>query len=128
MHIFVSSFVWSGTCQFWWSNLSLVGFFSLYCPKKYSSTLFIIGISTLVLIFFIFYFYSWLFCRSFICFQFHLSIIFYQILYFSTWSLLFWFWFFFFSPFIKVLLVFNFIIQFKLMVLCFSIWPLFFYF
>jgi hydrogenase-4 membrane subunit HyfE len=42
-------------------------------------TLFVVGISTLVLILLIFNFYSWPFYRSFICFQFHSSISIYHI-------------------------------------------------
>jgi len=75
-----------------------------------------------------FNFCSWSFYRSFICFQFRPSIPIYQILYFLIWSLFFLFLIFFFDFFVKVLLVFNFIIQSKLMVLCFSIWFLFFLF
>jgi len=36
--------------------------------------LLVVGISTSVIIFLISYFWSWSFCRNFICFQFHLSI------------------------------------------------------
>jgi hypothetical protein len=71
---------------------------------------------------------SWLFCKNFICFQFYHWILIYQILYFPIWSSFSGFLIFYFSLFIKVLLVFNFIIQFKLIVLCFSLLSSLFYF
>ena len=96
-------------------------FFSLFSLENYSLTLFVIDISISVLILLIYIFCFWPFCKSFICFQFHPSISIYQKLYFPIWFLFFWFLFFSLSPFIKVLVVFNFILQFKLMVLCFPI-------
>jgi hypothetical protein len=65
------------------------------------------------------------FCISFF-FQFHQWIPIYQILYFSIWSLFFEFLIFYLNHFVKVLLIFNFFLQFKLMVLYFSIWSSFF--
>jgi hypothetical protein len=56
--------------------------FSLFSPGNYSLTLLVVDISTLVHILLISNFYSWHFCRNFICFQFHPSILIYQILYF----------------------------------------------
>ena len=58
----------------------------------------------------------------FVCFQFHHSISIYWILYSWIWSLLFGFLIFILGHFVKKLVVFNFIIQFKLIVLCFLIW------
>jgi hypothetical protein len=71
---------------------------------------------------------SSLFCKNLVCFQFYHWISIYQILYSPIWSSFFGFLFFCFSLFVKVLMVFNFIIQFKLMVLCFSILSSLFYF
>jgi hypothetical protein len=66
-------------------------FFSLSSLEDYSLTLFVVGISTLVLILLIFNFYSWPFYRSFICFQFHSSISIYHIFFlFSFWLSFFW--------------------------------------
>jgi hypothetical protein len=72
-----------GTVCCWWASLSYFIFFSLFSLKNYNLTLFIVGISILVLNYFISNFCSWLFCRSFICFKFRPSIPIYQILYFS---------------------------------------------
>jgi hypothetical protein len=44
------------------------------------------------------------------------------------WSSFFKFFYFFLGPFVKFLMVFNFILQFKLMILCFSIWSSLFWF
>jgi hypothetical protein len=66
-------------------------FFSLSTLENYSLTLFVVGILTSALIILISNFCSWFFYRSFICFQFHHSISIYKILYFSIWSLFFWF-------------------------------------
>jgi hypothetical protein len=67
---------------FWWPSLVLVSlffsFFSFSSIKNYSSTLLVVDISTSVLILFIFNFWSWPFCRSFICFQFQSLILIYQ--------------------------------------------------
>jgi hypothetical protein len=59
-----------------WSNLSLVAppFCSLFSLENYSLILFVVDILTLIFILLISNFFSWLFFRSFICFQFHLSI------------------------------------------------------
>jgi hypothetical protein len=91
-------------------------------------TLFIIGASTSILILLIFNFWSWLFYKSFICFQYNSSILIYQILYSLTWFLFFLFLIFFVNSLVKDLLVFNFILQLKFMVLCYLIWFLFFIF
>jgi len=101
-------------------------FFSLSSPKNHSLTLLVVGISTLVLILLIFNFWSWLFCIIFIYFQFHHSIPIYKILYSPMRSLFFGFFIFFLGFIVRVLVIFNFIIQFKLMVLFFSIWSSFF--
>jgi hypothetical protein len=66
------------------------------------------------------------FCRSLICFWFHNSIPIYQISYFLILSLFFLFLFISYS-FYKGFIWFNFILQFKLMVLSFSIWSLFWF-
>jgi hypothetical protein len=104
-------------------------FFFLFSllPENYMLTIFVVCISTSILTLLIF-FLSCHFCINFICFQFYYSISIYQILYSPIWSSFFWFLIFFLGFFIKVLLVFNFIIQFKLMVLCFLIWSLLFWF
>ena len=105
-----------------------------WCPKisfhcivgsaeYYSLTLLIIGFSTSILIILIsIFFLSWPFYRSFICFQFYHSILIYQILYSPIQSSFFEFLIFFLGHFVKVLLVFNFIIQFKFSELYFPIW------
>jgi hypothetical protein len=78
--IFFMSSRWSDACWLWWFDLFLVNlyffflFFSLSSLEKYSLILFVVGISTSILILFIFNFYSWSFYRNFICFQFRLSI------------------------------------------------------
>jgi hypothetical protein len=109
--IVMSSSVSSGMCWHWWSSLSLVGlfpfFFSLFSLKNYNLALFVIRISTLVLILFISSLCSWSFCWSFNYFQFNLSISIYQILYFSIWSLFFWF-----LTLILVVLISNFFLDF----------------
>jgi hypothetical protein len=101
----------SGMCWHWWSSLSLVGlfpfFFSLFFLKNYNLALFVVRISTSVLILFISSLCSWSFCRSFNYFQFNLSISIYQILYFLIWSLFFWF-----LTLILVVLIFNFFLDF----------------
>jgi len=67
-------FSMEGLCRHWWSGLSLVDlFFSLLSPENYSLTLFVVGISTLVLILFISNIYSLSFCRNFIFFNFVLQ-------------------------------------------------------
>jgi hypothetical protein len=71
---------------------------------------------------------SWPFYRSFICFQFYHSILIYQILYSPIQSSFFEFLIFFLGHFVKVLLVFNFIIQFKFSELYFLIWSSLFWF
>jgi len=102
-------------------------FFSLLSPKNYSLTLFVVGILTSVLVLLIFIFCSWLFYKSFIYFQFHPSVSICSILFVSNLihilliSN-------FFSPFVNVVVVFNFILQSKLMVLCFPIWFSLFWF
>ena len=53
-------------------------------------------------------FLSWPFCRSFICFQYHHSILICQILYSLIWSLFFWFLIFFPWPFYKSFIDFQF--------------------
>ena len=71
-------------------------------------------------LFFWFLILSWSFCRIFIYFQFHHSITIYQILYSPIWLSFLWFLVFCLCLFVWVLLIFNFTIQFKLMVLYFS--------
>jgi hypothetical protein len=102
--------------------------FSLPTLKNYSLILLVIGISTSVIILLISHFQSWFSCKNFICFQFYHSIIIYQILYSLIWSSFFGFLIFYFCTFVNVLLIFNFIIQFKLKVLCFPIWLSLFWF
>jgi hypothetical protein len=101
--------------------------FSLFSSKNYSSTFLFVDISTSVFIFFIFNFQSWPFYWSFICFQFYPSILIYQISYSSMWSSFFIFLNFIVCSFIRVLVVFNLIIQFKLMILFFKFGLCFFY-
>jgi len=111
--------------------LSHVGFFppfSLSSPGYYSLVLLVVSISTLIPIILISHFLSLSFCRNFICFQFYFWILIYQILYSPIWSSFFEFLIFYLGHFIKVLLVFNFIIQLKFLVLCFSIWSSLFWF
>ena len=95
-------------------------FFFIYFLKNYSLAFLVVDISTSVFIFLISIFLSWPFYKNFICFQFHLSILNYQILYCSMWYSFFGFLIFILSTFVKVLIVFNFIIQFRLMVLFFK--------
>jgi len=125
--IVMSSSVSSGMCWHWWSSLSLVGlfpfFFSLFSLKNYNLALFVVRILTSVLILFISSLCSWSICRSFNYFQFNLSISIYQILYFSIWSLFFWFLTlilvvlisnFFLDFFVKVIILFKFTLQSKI--------------
>jgi hypothetical protein len=102
---------WCNAYWWWWGGLLSVKLcfssFSLSSPKNYSLTLFVVGISTLVLIFLFSKFCSWLFCISFICFQFHHSILICHILYFvSIWFSIFWFYFF--RPFVGFHFLLNF--------------------
>ena len=66
-------------------------FFFLSLLENYSLTLLVVSTSTSIQIYLIFNFYSWLFYRSFIYFQFHHFILICYILCFSIWSSLFWF-------------------------------------
>jgi hypothetical protein len=131
-NVLVSSFYLCDMCLRWWSGLALVDLlfflFSLPTLKNYNLILLVIGISTSVIIFLISHFRSWFSCKNFICFQFYHSIIIYQILYSLIWSSFFGFLIFYFCTFVNVLLIFNFIIQFKLKVLCFPIWLSLFWF
>jgi len=110
---------YSSWCGAWWclmGNLSpvVVFFFPLFSLsnlKKYTFVLFFIYFNYNP---YFFNFCSWLFYRSFVFFQFNPLIRICHILFFSIWSLF--FWFFLLSLFVKVLLVFNFIIQSKFMV------------
>jgi len=70
-------------------------FFSVSSPKKYNLTLFVVGVLTSILILLIFIFWSWSFCKSFICFQFYHSIQVHKYHIFPIWSKLFCFLFFF---------------------------------
>jgi len=101
-------------------------FFSLSSSKNHSLAFLVVDISILVLILLNFNFWPWFFCIIFIYFQFHHSILIYKILYSSMWSLFFGFFIFFLGSIVRVLVIFDFIIQFKLMVLYFSIWSSFF--
>jgi hypothetical protein len=88
----------------------------LFAMQNFGVVLWFMKISTSILIFLIFNFYSWSFCRTLICFQFYHSIPIWDIWCFLIWSLFFDFWFFygyfvkliFFSilPSIKNLLIF----------------------
>jgi len=60
--------------------------------------------------FFISNFFPWFFCKNFIDFQFHYSIQIYSVLFFSIWSLFFWF----FNLFVKVIFLFNLTIESKI--------------
>jgi len=82
--------------------------------------------STSVVIHLIYNFLSWPCCRSYICFQFHPLISNYQILFFTLVFILWVLNLFCLNSLVKILLVFSFIIQLKLMVFYFSIWFLLF--
>jgi len=77
--------------------------FSLFLKKNYNLTIFIVDISTSILILLISSFVSWLFCRNSICFQFHPSISICHII-FWIWSSFFWF----FRSFVELIFLFNF--------------------
>jgi len=96
---------WCSTCRQWLSGLSSMNIF--FILKNYSLTLFIVGISISVLIFFIFNFCSWHFCKSFIHFQLHPSISICHILCFAISS------FFFFCLFVELIFLFYFTLQLK---------------
>lgn len=116
----VSSSCWCGACLQWWSNLRPVDlflFFSLSSPKNYS--LLLLGVNIHFVL--ISQFWFWFFCKSLIYFQFYSSISIYQILYYPLWSLFYGFLIFIISPFIKILVIFYFILQFKLLLLYFLI-------
>jgi hypothetical protein len=81
---------------------------SLFFPENYILTLFIVDISISNFIFF--NFCSLSFCRNFICFQFHPSILICYILCFSNMSFLFWL---FFRYFVELIFLFNFTLQSK---------------
>jgi len=105
---------WYGVCLWWWFGLSLI---DLSSPPLLSLIPWKLQFGPLDCWRFNFNsyyfnsnFWSWLFCISFTCFQFHSSIPVYQILYFSIWSSFFEFIIFCLVLFVKVLLVFNFII------------------
>jgi hypothetical protein len=86
--------------------------------EKYMLTIFVVCISTSILTLLIFFILSFLYkfyLFSILSFNFNLP----NIIFSNLVSSFFWFLIFFLGFFIKVLLVFNFIIQFKLMVLCF---------
>jgi hypothetical protein len=102
-HVFING-------PFWHSWTLFFTFFSLSSFKNYNLALLVVEISTLIIVLLIFYFWSWSFCESFIYFQFHYSILIYQILYYLMWSLFFGFLVFIIDLFVKVLVVFNFII------------------
>ena len=122
----VFSFYWCGAYIRWWSGMLLVGLYfifscSLSFYEIYKLTLLVANNSTSVPILMIFLFWSCLSYKRFICFQFHHWISIYQILHSSIWSTLFRFLIFCLGLFVKHLLVYNFMIQFKLMVFFFSI-------
>jgi hypothetical protein len=92
--VIVSSCLLSGPYWRWWFGLlhmSLYFSFFLSLLENYSLTLLVVSTSTSIQIYLIFNFYSWLFYRSFIYFQFHHFILICYILCFSIWSSLFWF-------------------------------------
>jgi len=117
-HIVVGSAIaffssWCSLCRWWWSSLLSVGFFFFFIfllPWKFQLGPFC------CLILLIFNLYYWLFCKSFICFQFYPSIPNCHYYFFSIWSLFFFISIVFLGHFVKFLLVFNFIIQSKFMV------------
>jgi len=87
----VSSFCWCDACWRWLGDLSLMklSFFLFFFSSFIFPPLKITGWSSLLLIFqlrslffWFFYFCSWLFCKSFVCFQFHHSISICHILFF----------------------------------------------
>jgi len=102
-----------GVCH-QWPILLFFLFFSLL-PKKYMLVLFFFGVSISVLIILIYNFF-WSFYKNFICSQFSTLITICHILSFSIQSLFLWFLIWFLDPFIKILIAFNFILQWKFMV------------
>ena len=102
---------WCGACSWWCFILASMklffSFFSLFSPKNYNLVLLVVSSSTSI---FIFNFWSRLFYRSFICFQFDSSILIYQILFSPMWSLFFEFLIVFLGIFKKVLVIFNIIV------------------
>jgi hypothetical protein len=108
-----STFFRDDTCWWWVSDLSPIGlsfffplFFSFSSLKNNRLVHFFIGISTSVLILSIFNFSSLPFSKSFIYFQFYSSIPNWHILFFSIWSLFFWFLIFFLGFFRKSFIYF----------------------
>jgi hypothetical protein len=67
------------------------------------------------------YFCLWPFYKSFVCFQFSPSITIRHIFFFSIWSLFFWFLILTLGSFVKVLIVFYFVIQSKFMLSFFNL-------
>ena len=108
-----------------WHRLNFF-FPSLSSSKNYSLFFLGVNISTSALILFISQFWFWFFYKSLICFQFYSSIPIYQILYYPLWSSFYGFLIFIISHFIKNLVIFYFILQFKLLVLYFLICSLLF--
>ena len=102
-----SSSCWSDVCRRWWAFL-FSSVFSLSSLKNYSLAIFVVVISTLVLIHLISNFFSCPFRRNFTCFQFHHSILILYILFFLIWSSFFWL---FFGPFVELIFLFNFTLQ-----------------
>jgi hypothetical protein len=98
------------------SPMTVSPLFSLSSPTKHMLIFFVFGILLSVLIFFISSFFSWTFYKSFVLSPFSHSIVVCYIVFFPIRILFFGFLIFFFGFFVKVLLVFNFIIQSKFMV------------
>jgi hypothetical protein len=84
--------------------------FSLFLKKNYNLIIFIVDISTSILILLISSFVSWLFCKNSICFQFHPSI--------SICHIIFWI-----GSFVEILFVFNFILPSQFVILFFEFGP-----
>jgi hypothetical protein len=102
-----------GVCHRW----PILLFFLLFSllPKKYMLVLFFFGVSISVLIILIYNFF-WSFYKNFIFSQFSTLIAICHILSFPIQSLFLWFLIWFLDPFVKILIAFNFILQWKFMV------------
>ena len=113
----------------WWTvyrRSTFLYFFVSFFPispnvTTHLSCVLLLFFSILVLMFFMAYFCLWPFYKSFVCFQFSPSIIICHILFFLIWSLFFWFLILTLGSFVKVLIVFYFVIQSKFMLSFFNL-------
>jgi hypothetical protein len=120
--------LWSVSC--WWLFLFFLFFILFSIPEKvHFCPFYPLNLSILVLLFFIVYCHTFSYYNSFSYFQLSPWITICHILFFPIQFIFFWFLIFFLGSFVKVLLVFNFIIQSKFMFFYFfSIYPSFFWF